>query len=136
MKLTVPYKLKKIIPMLGIAAAPFLASCSKDDEPQRDVELVFSKYDSDAVSIENVTKYANDPSVRTVYMKVRDNEDYTHLAQRNIHYMQEAMEERLNISPKVRGRGDFHFAPGVAAKADSLFFVRNGWTVNQTQLQR
>ena len=49
----------------------------------------------------------------------------------------EVLEAKMEMSPKIRGRGDFDFKPGEASKSitDSLWFVGNGWTINK-DLQR
>jgi len=39
----------------------------------------------------------------------------------------------VEVSPKVKGKGNLEFWPGNASVNDSLWFVANGWTVNQTQ---
>lgn len=41
------------------------------------------------------------------------------------------LEKRVNASRKVRGKGDLIFEQGVVLPADSLWFVEQGWTVNQ-----
>ena len=37
------------------------------------------------------------------------------------------------MSPKMRGRGDFDFKLGEASKVpdDSLWFIKQGWTINK-----
>ena len=34
-----PYKLARVLPILGIAGASLFAGCNKEDEPTRDVEI-------------------------------------------------------------------------------------------------
>lgn len=132
----IPYTLKRALPMLAMAAAPMFTSCDKDDEPLHDVELVYHRQDYEPVSIENLTRLSKDPSVQTIYMCIRPNEDCLDYETRHISNVRGFFTERLNISPKIRGRGDYHFTPGAATVDDSLFFVRNGWTINQTPLKQ
>ena len=42
------------------------------------------------------------------------------------------LEMLLNYSDKIKGRGDFNFTLGEASKVpqDSLWYVKNGWTIN------
>jgi hypothetical protein len=52
---------------------------------------------------------------------------YFELARSNL------LEPRTNLSPRIRGKGDFIINPGYPSQApvDSLWFVSKGWTVNK-----
>lgn len=131
----VKYKLKFLIPIVTMLGGALSTSCGKgnsDPEATKDIELKFDNHDGSAVSFENLQKYANDKSVRTIYMVPTDHWDGN--TAHNITYLRNNfLEPRLNISPKIHGRGNFDFALGEASKvpADSLWYVKNGWTINK-----
>lgn len=131
----IKYNIKKALPVLAIAGAGLMTSCDKDDEPLHDVELEFfeTPFDNnyDAVSIENIQKLSRDNSVQNIYMKVLDKNDYSGCFESNFKQLRKYMTERVNISPKVHGRGNFNFPVGNCAKEDSLWFVQQGWTINK-----
>lgn len=140
---TLKYSLKRALPILTIASAGMMSSCdNKEDEPQiptHDVELTFYENNMGShvenISIENVTKYAKDPSVANIYLTVTDENDYTKFVppstEQSVRNMRSYFSKRTEISPKVHGRGNFKLLPGIAAKEDSLWFVKQGWTINQ-----
>jgi len=143
MRLTqkIKYNIKRAMPALVVAGAGFMTSCNNDDEPApiqtRDIELEFYEYlhrGFDYSQIDNLDKlreYAADPTIANIYMKVTDKNDYNHCETINLHYMRNYLEERTNISPKIHGRGNFKFPVGVVAKDDSLWYVKQGWTINK-----
>ena len=47
------------------------------------------------------------------------------------------LEFNINYSPKIRGKGDFDFMLGKSSTIpeDSLWYIKNGWTINKN-LQR
>ncbi len=141
-KKIVPYKIKRILPMLGIAGASlFMGGCEKD-EPLRDVELHFNCDDYSAIInitpdeqffISDIAKsYADDPTVRTIYL-IPEGEWYTYVANTIVALRQNGLEPLFKYSPKFRGKGDFEFYPGAASKVpqDSLWFVSKGFTINK-----
>lgn len=126
---TVPYYLKRALPILGFAGATLFTSCEKE-EPIHDVELTFSI--DKTIEMSEIERYAKDPSVRTIYLVPIDNwqrGDYGNINFMRINFLQ----PRLNISPKVWGRGDFNFPPGQASviPGDSLWYIQHGWTINK-----
>jgi len=142
MRLTqkIKYNIKRAMPALVVAGAGFMTSCGNDDEPvqPRDIELEFYRSYSngfDYSQIDNLDKlreYAADPTIANIYMKLLDEKSDFHDCETiNIHYARMYMEERTNISPKIHGRGNFNFPVGVTAKDDSLWFVKQGWTINK-----
>lgn len=133
----VPYKLKRLIPMAMIAGMPFIPmSCCKnrtDPEPTRDMEIEFDRECAEKIlTFETLQNYANDKTIKTIYLV--PTKHWNGLAAHNITYFRNNfLQPRLNISPKIRGRGDFDFALGEASKVpnDSLWFVQQGWTINK-----
>ena len=131
---TIPYKIKRILPMLGIAGASlFMGGCEKDEPitPTRDVELMFVKEDFNIFESGVIRDLAEQPDIRTVYL-VPDGSwvAYGHL---NIYdLVNDYLRPAINISPKVRGKGDFNFWPGAASLVpqDSLWITQQGWTIN------
>lgn len=139
-KKIIPYNLKRLVPILGLAGATLFTACDKDDEPTRDIELTFYEYSgsndySQIDDMDQLKKYAKDPHIANIYMTVLDKNNYNHCYTVNLNAMRQYMERRINISPKIHGRGNFNFPVGVCDKADSLWFTQQGWTINK-QLQR
>ena len=137
-----PYKLARVLPILGIAGASLFAGCSKEDEPTRDVEVTFTQHDLwDVIQItpdgtfevsQLIKDYAAQPDIRTIYLVPLDN--WKNLGSNGVTAIREkVLEHAINYSPKVRGRGDFNFWPGAASLVpeDSLWYVQNGWTINR-----
>lgn len=136
----IKYNLKRGLPALLIAGTGMMASCSKEDEPepvppeqQHDVELPFTVWTGDTrLAIPVLQKYIKDPSVRNIYMVAEG--DWLSYTYYNITYMRDNfMQPRMEMSPKLRGRGDFNFPVGEASKvpSDSLWYVQQGWTINK-----
>lgn len=141
-KKVIPYKLRRILPVLGVAGAGMLnTACSKDEpqykeEPLHDVILEFYETRthvdySQVESIDKLQELANDRSVRNIFMTVRDDNDYTEYRRVQYHSIRQYMEKRTDISPKIRGCGNFKFRPHQILEEDSLWFVDKGWTINQ-----
>lgn len=129
---TVPYKLRRLIPMLGLAGATLFTACSKDDEPQHDVELKFFQGYAEEIEPDIIKQHADDPSVRTIYLSLVNGGNYTNFQTEDISALRNGLNKRLQIAPhKTRGKGNFRFVPGYATKPDSLWFVQQGWTVNK-----
>lgn len=133
-KNVVPYKLKRLIPMLGLAGATMLGGCSKDDDPtqMRDVNVFFNVDEYSALKPENIKKIAAEPDVRTIYMIPQGywgNLNSTNISNMRKNLLQPAIE----ASPKARGAGDFQFRIGEASKTkqDSLWYIQHGWTINK-----
>ena len=132
-KQVVPYKLKRLIPMLGIAGASFFLGGCEKNEPQRDVNLFF--YDGKLVDTSLIQEIASQPDVRTIYL-IPQGDWFTCYAN-NIRIFTPKLKQMINASPKTRGQGDFNFFPGEASKVpeDSLWITQQGWTINATASQ-
>ena len=79
-----------------------------------------------------VQNYAKDETIKAIYLVPTGH--WGGCTAYNITYARNNfLQPRLNISPKIRGRGDFDFKLGEASKVpdDSLWFVKNGWTINK-----
>ena len=130
------YNIKRALPLLAIAGAGFMSSCDKEDEPtpvQHDVELPFTKSTADdRLTFSILQGYINDPTVRNIYLVVEG--DWNNYTPDNISQTRDNfLEPRIKMSPKIRGRGDFHFTPGAASRvpSDSLWYIQQGWTINK-----
>ena len=129
-KKTIPYYLKRALPILGLAGATLTTSCEKEPELMHDVELTFSI--DKTIEMSEIERYAQDPSVRTIYLVPID--DWQRAKYGNINFMRKNfLQPRLDISPKVWGRGNFNFIPGEASvvPGDSLWYIQHGWTINK-----
>ncbi len=131
-KKTIPYKLKRIIPMLGIAGASlFMGGCEKE-EPLRDVELYFSDSNFEIFDTNAIQEAIDQPDVRTVYLVATGG--WETMWKNNIKiFVESTLRPSINMSPKVRGKGDFNFRPGQASLVpeDSLWITQQGWTINK-----
>ncbi len=133
LKQVIPYNIKTLIPGLMLAGASIFTACEKEPT-QRDIELTFSSQDLSQLTFENLQKHANDPTIRTIYMVPIDSLSWTEYRAPNIQRSKDVfLIPRFEISPKLRGRGDFPFKPGEASKVpeDSLWFIEHGWTINR-----
>ena len=137
---TMKYKIKCLVPALGIAGAAMMpTSCCKAEkaepnpEPTIVVTIEFTQNNcGEVLTFETLQNYAADKSVRTIYLIPV--ESWTNATHPNITYLRNNfLQPRLNISKKIRGRGDFNFKLGEASKVpeDSLWYVQNGWTINK-----
>lgn len=137
-KKTIPYKLKRLVPMLGLAGATLFTACEKDEPigPKHDVVLNFYYAYYDEIKANNVQKVLNEPSINNIYLNSKyiygrtfDRSDMTEIP---ISRLRSFLEESINLAPdRVFGSGNLVFMPGAASKTDSLWFVNNGWTVNK-----
>lgn len=135
-KENIPYKLRRGLSIVAIASATlFPESCSREgkEEPTRDVVIEFDDIRlNEQLNKEKLQELANDKSVKTIYLtpiKHWDGWDDNGIIILRKGLFQPTME----ISSKMRGRGDFDFKLGAASKVpdDSLWFVQQGWTINK-----
>ncbi len=134
----VKYNIKRGLPILAIAGAGLMSSCDKDDEPEmpiHDVEIPFDRYTADEVlAFPILQKYVNDPSVRTIYLTAEVKGEWQNYTSANIHDSRKRFyQPRIELSPKIRGKGDFILPVGIASQVpdDSLWYVQQGWTINK-----
>lgn len=148
MKKTLPYKIKRIIPALGLAgAAAMMPACDKSDEPTqpaptREIELYFANnyYDNIANMItigvfepsQMLIDYANNPEIKTIYLVPQGQEWHLMFSNSITALRHKLLGPLLEYSPKIRGRGSFNFLSGEPSEVpeDSLWFVQNGWTID------
>lgn len=90
-----------------------------------------SLIDVSTPSIEVVQKCANCDTIDNVFLTPSPGVEWNNYPTSYITDTRNVLQSRLDISPKVTGRGDFNFKPGMASLADSLWFVQNGWTINK-----
>ena len=85
------------------------------------------------VSIETLQEYANCDTVNNIYLVPSPLVAWNWYNSNRIQEMRQLLQERLNVSPKIHGRGDFNFRLRAASEipTDSLWFVQNGWTINK-----
>ena len=139
----IPYKLRTLIPALGLAglATASLTSCEKEPET-RDVELFFHTGDYSTVLYQDrygnrepslmAKTYANDPTVGTIYL-VPIGTWSTYVASTITNMRKVLLEPLFDYSPKFKGKGDFDFYPGAPSEIpeDSLWIVSKGFTINK-----
>ena len=133
----IPNNLKRLVPIAMLVGAPMLhTGCAKvepEPQPTHDVEIEFDNRTADKIlTFELLQNYANDKTIKTIYLVPVKH--WNGNAAHNITYMRNNfLEPRLNISPKIRGRGDFDFKLGEASKVpeDSLWYIQHGWTINK-----
>ena len=131
---TFPYSLKAIVPMTMLAGATMLGNGCKPIEPElprTNKELFFTDADTKQLAIDTIQKYLNMSHIDTIFLVPRGTFYYE--GRDGPAMVRKGLEPRINLSPRVRGRGDIGFLPGqpTANSTDSLWFVNNGWTVNK-----
>ena len=158
-KKSIPYNLKKIVPMAMLAGATMLnTGCKPQNEPDDPLdnktptekptetpvvpkkinkELYFCEEDFSQVSFDTLNKYLAMDNIDTIFMIPRGPFFSPNSLGLGYHYFELArsnmLEPRTNLSPRIRGKGDFATDPGHPSQAleDSLWFVSKGWTVNK-----
>jgi len=119
--------------VVAVAATTVLAACKKKDEPivQHDTTYEFNQDNAfDVCTSSKIKASADSAQVRYVYLLTTGT--WVNFGSKNIPRMIDLwFKPAIEVSPKVKGKGNFEFKPGIAAPADSLWFVQNGWTVNQ-----
>jgi hypothetical protein len=120
---------------VAMGAAVFTA-CRKDKEDEKTPETHETSYYfdqdgcDDIVPTTKIKASADSVEVSNVYIVPRGT--FESFGKNNISNMKKnALEPAVDVSPKVKGKGNLEFKPGVVLAEDSLWFVANGWTVNQ-----
>ena len=75
---------------------------------------------------------ANDKTIRYIYLVPTNT--WGGMKDKNITALRKnVLQPAIEISPKIKGKGDFNFHLGSASKvpADSLWYVQRGWTINK-----
>lgn len=141
------YNLKRLVLMAGITGMTMLpVSCCKHDiqeetpppvvsEPieQHPITIEFRHMNMVTVlDIDTLQKYINDETIDTIYLVPTHH--WNHLSSLGISKLRyNFFQPRMELSPKLHGRGDFDFHLGEASwvPTDSLWFIKNGWTINK-----
>ncbi len=94
------------------------------------VELEFDADNLSNIHMDTVQKYLDDEYVDSVYLVLNKGSTFTSYTNPNhITNVRNYMQQRTDLSSRVRGRGTFAFQRGVCLPADSLYFVSKGWKV-------
>ncbi|MGM9746872.1 MAG: hypothetical protein ACI30H_07940 [Paludibacteraceae bacterium] len=106
-------------------------------EPHYNVELFFNNENAKQIDLDTIKKYDANTRVDTIFM-IPDDENgvggaFSGLGTNALTQIRNFLQKRVDASPKVRGKGDLLFVVGEALPADSLWFVQQGWTVNQSR---
>lgn len=143
------YKLKSILPILGVAGVGVVSSCEKVGPTERPEDKIpttsvnIEMYGSGVrnpvdyyapIIVPMVRAYAKQEYIDSVYITATG--QWGHCAIEDITNLRlKVLEPAINGSEKVHGRGNFEFYPGLASKVpdDSTWFVKHGWTLNQQQ---
>ena len=130
--------MKKLL-FVSLFAALLAAGCSKE-EPTKDVEIEYHLAIKIGELQETVTKIMDSkeyPSIRTIYIVPKEGIWNNALSNNILIMRNKVLQPTIELSPKVRGKGDFNFRPGEASKVpeDSLWFVQHGWTINKRFLE-
>ncbi len=137
------YKLSHILPILGLAGASVVSSCEKIEPIERPKTVIEYKlqsgYPLDAMwewnqiyTFSGLETYLAQDYIDTIYIVPTGTLWPTYSKQTISDLRNQYLEPLLNKSPKIRGRGDFDFKSGIN-EPDSLWFIKNGWTINQQQ---
>lgn len=137
--------MKKVFSILMVAfAMTAMVACGEKDDPQptpgypannkRNVEIKINGADGlagvvDALNSTTLTPLCEDNTVDTILIKPYGN--WSWLRGSNQEDIITVLKIVCSKYPKTWGRGDFNFYPGDLSESDSLWFVQNGWTINQ-----
>ncbi len=129
--------MKRIVALIAVVpiAFVFFLSCkpeNQDPEPTRDVEIEFNHNNlNEQLEKLKIQELVADKTIRVIYLT--STQHWTAWTAKNIEVLRPFLQKRIEMSSKVRGRGDFDFKLGEASKVpdDSLWIVQNGWTINK-----
>ena len=98
----------------------------------KNVKLFFYGTDISSISPDTIKKYDAMSHIDTIYIMPGE----TFYDERTPEYptlVRELLQDRMSYSNKTHGKGDMKFCRGQAAAlpADSLWYIANGWTINQ-----
>lgn len=171
-KFTVPYSIKRLIPIVMLAGATILTGCEHDeptppnntqqtpnteqtttptDTPtnndsgtqttpekpieHKNVKLFFYGTDIESISPDTIKKYDAMSHIDTIYIMPGETFYDEHTPEYPT-IVRELLQDRMSYSNKTHGKGDMKFCRGQAAAlvTDSLWYIANGWTINQTDV--
>lgn len=130
--------MKRLVALIAVVSVAFvlLLSCkpeNQDPEPTRDVEIEFDNTNrKEQLNKEELQELAADKTVKYIFLKATCHWD-SYTAKSIPLLRSKFFQPRIELSSKIRGRGDFDFKLGEASKVpdDSLWFVQQGWTINK-----
>lgn len=129
---------KRAVPSLALAGMAMTA-CDKEPVEKAPVyrapyekELRFNNVNSDSIKMPIVQKFARDTACKHIYLTVTDDNNYRNIDADDINTLRNILNDRIQLAPdKTSGRGNFRFMRGVIRLEDSIWYVQNGWTINQ-----
>ena len=129
---------KRAVPALALAGMAMTA-CDKEPVEKAPVyrapyekELRFNNVNSDSIKMPIVQKFARDTACKHIYLTVTDDNNYRNIDADDINTLRNILNDRIQLAPdKTSGRGNFRFMRGVIRLEDSVWYVQNGWTINQ-----
>lgn len=126
---------KRVIPALALAMVT-LAACDKE---KHDVTILYyndNRGNTEYLDNDIIRGYANDKLVCNIYITIAPGEIFTNWTTDVISEKRLRLAEKMAISPKIHGRGNFEFKLGYCMPGDSLDFVVMGFTINQQNVSR
>ncbi len=132
----IPYKLGKKLTLMAVGGATLFGACSKENNgtdeilPKHDIELTFTEDNFDHIASDSVRAALARPDVAMVYLLPKN---YFSFNRNEINILRTAvLEPLIELDPsRVTGRGDFYFRHGMVSANDSLWYIKNNWTINQ-----
>lgn len=117
-----------------ISTTPETPSDPTTPEIQKhDAVLVLLDRVNMSVIYHNLDSLLADPTVDQIYAEPQKGLYTTAFLPENVSHCRYITQKILERSPRIHGRGNFILRPGLASAVpeDSLWFVANGWTINQ-----
>lgn len=132
----IPFKMRRGLAALGVAGA--MAGACKKAEPETNPTLVINiEFNFNTIekllpsTVRDTLNKYGEKNIKHIYLVSTGY--WNSLPPTSISKMREYMlEPAINLSPKkISGRGDFGFGKGMASQVpqDSLWLVKNGWTI-------
>ncbi len=116
------------------------SSCDKEPQEEKyeypysepyEKTLWFNSREADSIHPKIIRYFAGDPACTHIDLTLLPGSRDDALTTEIITTIRKELQKRVEISPKVSGRGDWWFHRDWILPADSLWFVEHGWTVNQ-----
>lgn len=101
----------------------------------KNVKLFFCGTDIESISPDTIKKYDAMSHIDTIYIMPGETL-YFETEPNTPNIFKNILQDRMSYSNKTHGKGDMKFCRGQAAAlpADSLWYIANGWTINQTDV--